>query len=124
VHVLDDASEHPWAPGIARAAAVLRAAGFGVETCALVGDPAARIAEQATMWGADLVAMSTHGRRGVARLAHRSVTQDVVRRVACPILVLRQRRETSRREASRRETSRREPLHACPGTDEAASYVR
>ena len=39
--------------------------------------------------GADLIVMSTHGRRGVTRALLGSVTESVVRSAACPVLTVR-----------------------------------
>ena len=54
-----------------------------------VGSPAEEIVQAAAELGADLIAMSTHGRTGLARLALGSVTEQVVRRAARPVVVLR-----------------------------------
>ncbi|MCG3206350.1 MAG: hypothetical protein KCHDKBKB_03086 [Elusimicrobia bacterium] len=36
----------------------------------------------------DLVVMTTHGRRGMKRLAHPNLSEKIVRRAPCPVLVL------------------------------------
>ena len=36
----------------------------------------------------DLVVMTTHGRRGLSRLAHPNLTERIVREAPCPVLVL------------------------------------
>src|SRR5262245_32338843 len=46
----------------------LRAAGLAVETVQPEGDPAAVILDHARAPGADLIAMTTHGRGGLGRL--------------------------------------------------------
>ena len=51
------------------------------------GRPAAAILETAKAHEADLIAMATHGRRGLARLVMGSVTEQVLREAACPMLV-------------------------------------
>lgn len=51
------------------------------------GDPASRIVEIARDF--DLIVMGTHGRQGVQRLLYGSVTQAVVSRAPCPVLVVR-----------------------------------
>jgi nucleotide-binding universal stress UspA family protein len=61
-----------------------RTAGFDGER--EVGD---EIARQAEATGAALIAIATHGRSGPRRWALGSVTDDVVRSAACPVLVVR-----------------------------------
>lgn len=50
----------------------------------------------------DLVVMGTHGRRGVDRMLFGSVTEDVVRRSACPVLTVRTEAEAAPGRAVRR----------------------
>ncbi|MHC4262066.1 MAG: universal stress protein, partial [Planctomycetota bacterium] len=50
-------------------------------------DPARAIAEAAEEHGADLIAISTHGRTGFRRLVLGSVTEGVVRHAHVPVLV-------------------------------------
>lgn len=47
------------------------------------------IAQAARDWGADLLVIGTHGRRGVSRLLIGSVAERVVRLAPCPLLLLR-----------------------------------
>lgn len=76
--------------------ALIKAREAGVDaTTALVesGDrrvPAA-IVEQAAATGADLIAMGTHGRRGVEHLLLGSVAEGVARRSGVPVLLIRGR---------------------------------
>jgi len=51
------------------------------------GDPARCIIACASRCGADLIAMSTHGRSGVARLLLGSVAERVVRDAQLPVLL-------------------------------------
>ena len=53
------------------------------------GDPRDIINETAKEIGADLIVMSTHGRRGVSRVLLGSVTELVVRSAPCPVLTVR-----------------------------------
>lgn len=70
----------------------LRAKGFEVESLLAMGDPATEICRVAGARGVDLIAMATHGHRGVSDLIH-GQTVDVVRhRVSVPVLLLRARR--------------------------------
>jgi nucleotide-binding universal stress UspA family protein len=48
------------------------------------------IASEAAVVGADVIIMGTHARRGLAYALHGSVTQDVVRSAAVPVLVIRE----------------------------------
>lgn len=53
------------------------------------GDTSARLASYAAGVPASIVALATHGRTGLARVALGSVATRVVRRSACPVLVVR-----------------------------------
>lgn len=53
------------------------------------GDIAATIAREANAWGADLVAMGTHGRRGMRRLLMGSVAQGVIAQTHAPVMLVR-----------------------------------
>jgi nucleotide-binding universal stress UspA family protein len=52
------------------------------------GDPAKEILAQAASMPADLIVVSTHGRSGFERLALGSVTEKVMRKATCPVLVV------------------------------------
>ncbi|WP_420993732.1 universal stress protein [Cupriavidus sp. 30B13] len=47
------------------------------------------IVREADGWGADLIVMGTHGRRGVKRLVLGSVAEGVVRESSKPVLLIR-----------------------------------
>jgi nucleotide-binding universal stress UspA family protein len=86
VHPLDtETTEHP-----AHVAAV--AAQFGVEPrhVTLIRDehPAGAVLRAADQLGARVLAMGTHARHGLARVALGSVTVAVVRRALCPVLAV------------------------------------
>lgn len=53
------------------------------------GDPAREILDFTAGGGADLIAMTTHGRSGFSRLLTGSVTEEVLRHAAVPVLVCR-----------------------------------
>jgi universal stress protein A len=55
----------------------------------MLGEPAASIIEQHRRLHADLIVMSTHGRRGLAHLFLGSVAERVVREAECPVLTTR-----------------------------------
>jgi nucleotide-binding universal stress UspA family protein len=51
--------------------------------------PANAIAEFAESINASLIVASTHGRTGLARLAHGSVAAALVRHARCPVVLMR-----------------------------------
>ena len=53
------------------------------------GEPAESIAGAAMHYGADLIVMATHARRGLAHLLTGSVAERLIRIACCPVLVLR-----------------------------------
>ena len=65
----------------------LRADGVEVETDTVVGEPAARILEEAERRGVDMIVTGTHGRRGLSHLILGSVAERVVRESRVPVLV-------------------------------------
>lgn len=75
---------------LADVAARLRAEGREVRTEVLLHpQPARAILDRAAEIGVDLIAMGTHGRSGLGRLALGSVTDKVLRGAEVPVLVLR-----------------------------------
>jgi len=69
--------------------AQFEAGGVKVTTLRAHGAPAQLIVDQARSLGADIIAMTTHGRGGIRRVALGSVADEVVRRVHCPVLLVR-----------------------------------
>ncbi|CAN7520753.1 putative universal stress protein [compost metagenome] len=72
----------------------LAAAGVAHETrlvteAPVPGDMGASINEAARQWGADLLVIGTHGRRGVRRLVLGSVAEAVMRQSTMPVLLVR-----------------------------------
>jgi nucleotide-binding universal stress UspA family protein len=67
----------------------LRAAGCTVDCVEAEGRAAEAIVERARGLGADLIAMTTHGRSELARHVLGSVADEVMRRADCPVLLLR-----------------------------------
>lgn len=66
-------------------------AGDGIAARAITvesADPSDAIASAARDEGVDLIAMTTHGRRGVSRFAHGSTADAVVRRAPVPVLLV------------------------------------
>jgi nucleotide-binding universal stress UspA family protein len=66
-----------------------QAAGVGATVDRANGVPANVIVERATESETDLIAMTTHGRSGIQRLALGSVAEEVVRHANCPVLLVR-----------------------------------
>ena len=57
------------------------------------GRAADHIVRQAKKWGADLIALGTHGRRGVKRMVMGSDAEQVVRTSPVPVLLVRSKRK-------------------------------
>lgn len=70
-------------------AAVLAARGVRVRTEVRRGDPVREIAAAASEAGADLIAMTTHGRSGLRRALFGSVAEAVLRQVEVPVFLMR-----------------------------------
>ncbi len=51
------------------------------------GDPAVEIAREADQTETDIVVLATHGRVGLDRFLNGSITEEVLRHVALPIMV-------------------------------------
>lgn len=64
------------------------AAGVPCRTKLVAGAPAKYILETAETWPADLIVMGTHGASGFERLMLGSVTEKVLRKAKCPVLVV------------------------------------
>jgi nucleotide-binding universal stress UspA family protein len=52
------------------------------------GAPAGNILEMAQREGVDMIVMSTHGRTGLSHMMLGSITEKVVARASCPVLVV------------------------------------
>jgi nucleotide-binding universal stress UspA family protein len=65
--------------------------GFKTETAVLDGNPKKRIVEDAAEWGAHLVVVGSHGRRGLTRYLLGSVSEAVAMRANCSVEVIRDR---------------------------------
>lgn len=77
---------------LADAKARVQAAGLDVDT-ELIDSLAGRVCDQvvdvAQAWGADLIVIGTHGRRGVGRLMIGSDAEQIVRHAPVPVLLVR-----------------------------------
>jgi nucleotide-binding universal stress UspA family protein len=77
---------------LADAAKRLPASGGAAEKTVLMAeDPAAAIVGFAREWGADLIAMATHGRTGLREVVQGSVAAAVLRTARVPVLMVRPR---------------------------------
>ena len=65
------------------------------------------VAEQAKAWGADLIVIGTHGRRGVGRLMLGSDAEQIVRTSTVPVLLVRASQADANTMKSEREAARR-----------------
>jgi nucleotide-binding universal stress UspA family protein len=74
---------------LAPVAAALRNKGVRVESRVRRGNTTEEIVAAARETGADLIAMSTHGRGGLGRLMFGSVAQAVLGHVDMPVLLMR-----------------------------------
>jgi nucleotide-binding universal stress UspA family protein len=77
------------ADNLEKTAATLRQQGITVNMRVSTGNAAEEILRTADEIQADMIAMSTHGRSGLRRLAYGSVTDKVLHGARIPILVVR-----------------------------------
>jgi nucleotide-binding universal stress UspA family protein len=69
---------------------VLRYAGFKADARVVENEIKAGILDAAAEWNADLLIVTSHSRRGVAKFFHRSVAQAIVHEAPCSVLVLKE----------------------------------
>jgi nucleotide-binding universal stress UspA family protein len=67
----------------------LKAKGIRAGARVRIGDPPTEIAAAAKEIGADLIAMTTHGRSGLGRLLFGSVAEAVLRAAPIPVFLMR-----------------------------------
>jgi nucleotide-binding universal stress UspA family protein len=67
----------------------LRSQGLAVTTHLAMGDPATELVRVATTRAADLIAMSTHGHKGLSDVIHGATADRVRHEVRIPVLLLR-----------------------------------
>jgi len=75
---------------LASIAATLHARGVDASWLVRSGRPAEAIVDAVDEAGADLIAMSTHGRSGLGRLLFGSVAEQVLRHADVPVFMMRQ----------------------------------
>jgi nucleotide-binding universal stress UspA family protein len=79
-----------------RAKGIVERAGGRAETCLIEefgGGAATEIVKEAERWKAQVIAMGTHGRRGIRRLLLGSDAEEVIRTSPVPVLLVRDRSE-------------------------------
>jgi nucleotide-binding universal stress UspA family protein len=69
--------------------ASLREGGFDADAVLAAGDPGKEIAAAAKREGCDLIAMATHGHKGLADVVKGSVANDVRHSTLIPVLLVR-----------------------------------
>ncbi len=74
---------------VERAASKLRSSGFTATFAVEEGDPKDRIVEAAEKFGADLIMLGSHGRKGLQRFLMGSVSEAVARRAHCSVQIVR-----------------------------------
>ncbi|PYP32404.1 MAG: universal stress protein [Gemmatimonadetes bacterium] len=72
-----------------RASAALRGDGFEADAVLAAGDTATEIAEAATRERCDLIAMATHGHRGLNDVVRGSVASELRHKTFVPVLMVR-----------------------------------
>lgn len=65
-----------------------RAVGVNAEFTQATGEPAATICNVASSWGADLIMVGSHGRKGLSELLLGSVSNYVMHHADCSVLVV------------------------------------
>jgi len=73
----------------------LRAEGFDVDAVLAAGNPADEIAKAATEEDCDLIAMATHGHRGLDDVVRGSVASELRHRTFVPVLMIREKKKGS-----------------------------
>jgi nucleotide-binding universal stress UspA family protein len=68
---------------------ILSDAGMKTSSEVLMGSPKARIVEEASQWGANLIVVGSHGRRGLSRVLIGSVSEAIAIRAHCSVEVIR-----------------------------------
>lgn len=71
----------------------LCSSGLKAEKLVRTGDPKVVIVDEASDWGADVIAVGSHGLSGITRWLLGSVAQSVVSHAPCSVYVVRERRE-------------------------------
>jgi nucleotide-binding universal stress UspA family protein len=76
---------------VSAAKGIVASAGIKTDTAVLEGAPKKRIVEEAKEWGAHMVVVGSHGRRGLTRYLLGSVSEAVAMHAQCSVEVIRSR---------------------------------
>jgi nucleotide-binding universal stress UspA family protein len=79
--------------GVQSVECLLQKFGLNMESSTITGHPKAVLVEEAERYGADLVVVGSHGRRGFARVLLGSVSEAVAMHAHCSVEVIREQRE-------------------------------
>lgn len=71
------------------AAELLRSKGLAATAIVEEGDPKSKILDAARDWGADLIVMGSHGRKGLRHFLIGSVSEAVARHAGCSVEIVR-----------------------------------
>lgn len=85
----DEARRAEGRAAVERVKAALEREGARVDAAVLEGDPADQVTEYAMAQGADLIVLGSHGRTGLGRLLLGSVSEKVIGRATCPVMVVK-----------------------------------
>lgn len=75
---------------LTHAVKILRDAGFTVHCRLVESEIKEGILNVASEWGANLIVVTSHARKGVAKFLHRSVAEGIIHRAPCSVLVLKE----------------------------------
>jgi nucleotide-binding universal stress UspA family protein len=75
---------------LAHAIDLLRKAGFKADSRVVESEIKRGILTVASEWGANLIVVTSHARKGVSKFLHRSVAQSIVHRAPCSVLVVKE----------------------------------
>jgi nucleotide-binding universal stress UspA family protein len=89
--VIEDVEAEGSRGAVSETVKIIDDAGLGVTGEAAVGDARTLIVERAREWGAHLVVVGSHGRRGSERLLLGSVSEYVANQAHCSVEVIRNR---------------------------------
>ena len=73
-----------------QAVVLLSKGGFRVSSRVVESEIKEGILTVASEWGANLIVVTSHARKGVAKFLHRSVAEGIVHRAPCSVLVLKE----------------------------------
>ena len=80
----------------------LQAQGCEVSSCVLpLGSPSDRLIEETLSWGADLLILCSHGRRGISRWLLGSVAEEMNRKAECAVMIIPSPRRVARKRSGR-----------------------